>query len=85
MTALLIDTLANVILFIVHRSDYVDWCINTTSPSLGDILKNSFPKDTQQEFSVTMADFYNCNRTWENEVKFGVLGAILMIVLYVSG
>ncbi|KAI8885401.1 hypothetical protein K501DRAFT_246139 [Backusella circina FSU 941] len=80
--AVLIDTFANVILFIVHRSVYVEWCINTTSTSLGDVLNNSFPPNTTEEFSVTMADFYNCNRTWEDELKFSVLGIILLIVLY---
>lgn len=78
---LVVDMAANTILFIVRREGYVEWCINTTSAQ----LNAKFLQDQQSdEFNVNTTDFYNCKRTWEDELKFSVLSTIVMITVYVS-
>ncbi|CAO3645436.1 unnamed protein product [Mucor hiemalis] len=78
---LLVDMIVNTIVFIVRRGDYVHWCINSTSANLDNSLDQR--QIAQQQFNPTMADFYNCNRTWENEVKFSVLSTLVIIFTYV--
>jgi hypothetical protein len=78
----------NTILFIVRRDGYVQWCINSISANLDSTLfhDQQIPLivNGTQNFNTGMADFYNCNRTWEDELKFSVLSTIVMIFVYVS-
>lgn len=75
------DIVANTILFIAKKDSYVQWCINIASTSLNrDILD----QQQQRQFSFNQQDFYNCNRTWEDELKFTILCTILIIALYVK-
>lgn len=79
----------NTILFIVRRDDYVSWCINSASANLDNTLFNQQPViitngTATQNFNTGMADFYNCNRTWQDELKFSVLSTIVMSFVYVS-
>ncbi|KAI8980391.1 hypothetical protein BDB01DRAFT_724891 [Pilobolus umbonatus] len=78
----LTDMTALTVLFIVRRSTYVDWCISTTSIPLEEELRKAYLDHNRQDFTFNMGDFYNCNRTWENELKFTVLFNLLMIFLY---
>ncbi|KAG2236494.1 hypothetical protein INT48_000794 [Thamnidium elegans] len=84
---LLIDTIVNTILFIVRQDDYVQWCINSTSANLDNVLfqEQQVPLlvNGTQYFSSSMSDFYNCRRTWEGEVKFSVLSTVVMVTIYV--
>ncbi|KAI9344759.1 hypothetical protein BD770DRAFT_397445 [Pilaira anomala] len=80
---LLISTFANTILFIVQKSIYVRWCINSKSANLDSILfQQQNITTTTENFNSNMNDFYNCNRTWEGEVKFSSLSTIVMIAVY---
>ena len=71
----LVDGLINAILFIVQRDDYIDWCTNIgldgLQPAVGDTKIR------------TEDDFYNCSRTWEDELKFGLMAILMMIGFYV--
>lgn len=78
---LVIDMAVNTILFIVRRDGYVKWCIDSTSADLDNML---FQDQQTKNFNTGMADFYNCNRTWEDELKFSVLSTIVMVTVYVS-
>ncbi|KAI8081215.1 hypothetical protein BDF21DRAFT_418673 [Thamnidium elegans] len=84
---LLIDTIVNTILFIVRQDDYVQWCINSTSANLDNVLfqEQQVPLlvNGTQYFSSSMSDFYNCRRTWEGEVKFSVLSTVVMVTIYI--
>lgn len=73
----------NTILFIVQKDTYVEWCITTASSPLNNQLLSA-NQGEQQQFNFAIKDFYNCNRTWEDELKFTILCAALIIVLYVS-
>ncbi|RCI03441.1 hypothetical protein CU098_007286 [Rhizopus stolonifer] len=74
VAVVLIDTLINMILFIVQRDHYVEWCIST-SDSLNLILEN-------YQLPIVKNDFYNCNRAWQDELKFTILSTLVMILVY---
>ena len=71
----LVDGLINVILFIVQRDDYISWCTDIGSDGLQPAVG-----DTRIR---TEDDFYNCSRTWEDELKFGLMAILMMIGFYV--
>ncbi|KAG2205337.1 hypothetical protein INT46_008604 [Mucor plumbeus] len=85
---LLLDVFINTILFIVNRNNYVSWCINSASANLDSILRQNqiiigSDGDTEElKFDTEMGDFYNCNRTWEDELKFSIMMTIVMIMVY---
>ncbi|OAD09093.1 hypothetical protein MUCCIDRAFT_155090 [Mucor lusitanicus CBS 277.49] len=84
---LLLDMLINTILFIVDRDNYVNWCIRSASLNLKVILQQVDGSSDPQApsatgFSTEMGDFYNCSRTWEDELKFSIMMTIVMIMVY---
>ncbi|KAI8372186.1 hypothetical protein BD560DRAFT_395417 [Blakeslea trispora] len=70
----LIDTFINTILFIVRRDQYIEWCIDSATDRLDSLLSSDRLQNPN--------DVYNCQRTWESELKFTVLSTILMILFY---
>ncbi|KAG1207925.1 hypothetical protein G6F69_007651 [Rhizopus microsporus] len=78
---LLVDVFINTILFIVQKDTYIEWCITAASSPLNNQLLSA-NQGEQQQFNFAIKDFYNCNRTWEDELKFTILCAALIIVLY---
>lgn len=73
----LVDGFANAIYFITQRQDYMSWCINSSADTL-----NTAANVTGT--SLRGNDYYNCDRLFQAEIKFGLFSTILMIVLYVS-
>ncbi|KAI9489291.1 hypothetical protein BDB00DRAFT_843740 [Zychaea mexicana] len=73
----LVDGFINTILFITQRGDYINWCISGGSRDFQPVIG-----DTSSPISVER-DFYNCSRTWEDELKFGLLSIFMMIGFYV--
>lgn len=80
---LLVDVLINTILFIVQKDTYVEWCITSASNPLNSQLLG-VNQGKQQQFNFAVKDFYNCSRIWEDELKFTILCAALIVILYVS-
>ncbi|KAI8332055.1 hypothetical protein BC941DRAFT_437371 [Chlamydoabsidia padenii] len=77
---ILADTLVNVIIFIVIQDDYKSWCIGSASGALQTGVESALNSNsTNINFS---ADFYNCQRTWEDELKFAMLSLIMMLIFY---
>ncbi|KAI9318740.1 hypothetical protein BX666DRAFT_2026165 [Dichotomocladium elegans] len=77
--AVLIDQFVNAILFIVYRGDYTEWCITTHFENFGPVLSNITASDT----TADQHDFYNCDRTWQDELKFGFLAFFMMASFYI--
>ncbi|CAO3598759.1 unnamed protein product [Absidia cylindrospora] len=77
---ILVDGLVNVIIFIVIQDDYKAWCIGSASDALENNVESTLNNNsTRINF---LADFYNCQRTWEDELKFAILALIMMIIFY---
>lgn len=73
----LVDGFANAIYFITQRDEFMSWCINSSADTL-----NSAANVTGT--SLRGNDYYNCDRLFQAEIKFGLFSTVLMIVLYVS-
>ncbi|KAI7881253.1 hypothetical protein K492DRAFT_206956 [Lichtheimia hyalospora FSU 10163] len=69
----IIDAIINTILFITMRGDYINWCIDSASGRFIDATHTGDLNTMAQQ-----QDFYNCDRSWQDELKFGVL-ALMMI------
>lgn len=76
---LLVDMTVNTILFIVRRSEYIKWCSAPNAQLLHYTIFQNNDLD-----AISGQDFYNCGRTWEDELKFSVLSTVVMIAVYVS-
>ncbi|KAL1928562.1 hypothetical protein VTP01DRAFT_2918 [Rhizomucor pusillus] len=79
----LVDGFVNVILFITQRDDYVTDCIGSASVQLNSTITNSNNSTLTSVTTRLNQDIYNCHRTWEDELKFGLLSIIMMIGFYV--
>ncbi|KAI8068629.1 hypothetical protein BC940DRAFT_298649 [Gongronella butleri] len=77
----LIDTTVNVVIFIVIRSDYEAWCVGSAYQYLEQGVEVAL--NTNNTNINFFTDFYNCNRTWEDELKFSILCCVMMIVFYI--
>lgn len=75
----IIDAIINTILFITMRGDYIDWCINSASGRFIDATHTSGLDTMAQQ-----QDFYNCDRSWQDELKFGVLALMMIVGFYAS-
>ncbi|KAI9255163.1 hypothetical protein BDA99DRAFT_518043 [Phascolomyces articulosus] len=78
----LIDGLANACYFITQRGDFMNWCIDSTGTYLEGQVSLATNGATN-EFNYVGDDYYNCQRLYQDECKFGLISIFLMIVLYV--
>ncbi|KAI9323138.1 hypothetical protein BX666DRAFT_1883651 [Dichotomocladium elegans] len=74
--AVVIDAIVNAVLFITARKGYIHWCIGLAADQL---LKPSNHTNT----GLNDRDFYNCDRSWQDELKFGVLGTTMIVGFYI--
>ncbi|KAI9283235.1 hypothetical protein BY458DRAFT_495867 [Sporodiniella umbellata] len=61
------------VLFIVNRADYNSWCVRSSASALPKALADLDPN----------SDYYNCDRLWQDETKFGIFFYILSFSFYV--
>ncbi|KAF7731376.1 hypothetical protein EC973_000184 [Apophysomyces ossiformis] len=78
----LVDGFINVILFITIRGDYLNSCIASASTTLNQNVQHSVSNGSVG-FNFARDDFYNCDKLWQDELKFSFIAILLMIVLYV--
>ncbi|KAI7883632.1 hypothetical protein K492DRAFT_205293 [Lichtheimia hyalospora FSU 10163] len=72
----LVDGFANAIYFITQRDQFMSWCINSAADTLNNAANVTGT-------SLRGNDYYNCDRLFQAEIKFGLFSTVLMIVLYV--
>lgn len=82
----MLDILANIFVFGIQKSLYMDWCLNKskgvsnelimiiTEPPVGSVQVD--PTDTSS------LDTYNCHKLWEDELKFSIAIFITMAICY---
>lgn len=76
--AVLIVTLVNFILFVMNKPGFFSWCINSAKNSVTDVNGNStIPSENG-------VDNYNCQRLYQDEIKWSFLCFAVMSVVYVS-
>lgn len=81
----LIVTIVNFIMFIRNKSDFNNWCIGLSVGYVEDQYSNVNNNTALPDNILSKtADIYNCERLYQDEVKWGLLCLIIMIVVYVS-
>jgi hypothetical protein len=80
----LVDIIINVILFIINRQTYNSDCVQDAATRMGRSVQAAFPNGTSVNLNfTTTSDFYNCDKMWQDELKFSILSVIVIFVLYV--
>ncbi|KAG2217285.1 hypothetical protein INT45_005387, partial [Circinella minor] len=70
----------NIILFGVHRPSFKDWCINNSRNQLDAIMS---PNNNNTETTIdNIGNIYNCDKLWEDELKFSIVLFIMMTICY---
>lgn len=86
----LIVTLVAFILFIIDKKSFDDWCIGSSADYVKDVYIDYNPNSTVTTLTslnstlTNTTDVYNCERLFQDEVKWSLLCMIVMYVVYVS-
>ncbi|KAI8354069.1 hypothetical protein BD560DRAFT_449713 [Blakeslea trispora] len=81
----LIDVAANIFVFGIQKSIYLDWC--TESASKFGLYENvSSIANNGTSYNFTLSDplpIYHCQKLWEDEIKFSIAVWIVMCICYI--
>lgn len=84
----LLDIVANIFIFGIQKPAYMNWCLNNSRSYLNEnvIITTGIPpaQTTVNPTSITSLDTYNCQKLWEDELKFSLAILIIMTICYVS-
>lgn len=84
--AVLIVTLINFILFVIDKDGFFHWCITSSASYVTEVYDQMNSNSTKVP-PITLengSDLYNCERLYENEVKWAFLCFVVMSIVYVS-
>lgn len=78
------DLFVNIIIFGVQRPQFTDWCVATSRQQVQDQITNN--NGTVLNFTPNQgnADLYNCDRLWQDELKFAIVLFIMITICFVS-
>ncbi|KAI8333010.1 hypothetical protein BD560DRAFT_415118 [Blakeslea trispora] len=87
----LVDLFVNIVLFGVQKQQFKDWCIQQSRQSVSNYLiteepyRNMFNSSTQIMFDSGRPahNVYNCEKLWEDEIKFACILYVILFTLYV--
>jgi hypothetical protein len=87
--AVLVITLVNFILFIKDKHQFDKWCIGLSAGYVKDTYNQThIVSNTTAEIISNVLndrdDVYNCDRLYEDEIKWSLLCLIIMFIVYVS-
>lgn len=82
--AVLIVTLVNFILFVRNKDEFKDWCVGESWGTVQTKYADNNATSTQLHRLDKSTDVYNCERLFQDEVKWGLICLIVMFVVYVS-
>ncbi|KAI8370213.1 hypothetical protein BD560DRAFT_396730 [Blakeslea trispora] len=87
--AVLIVTLINFIFYAMNKDYFIQvWCIENSASSYVSTVETPTNNLTASNSTLTSVltsnDIYNCERLFENEIKWGLMCLICMFVVYVS-
>ncbi|KAG0732618.1 hypothetical protein G6F57_018218 [Rhizopus arrhizus] len=83
--AVLIVTLVNFIFFASDKSGFYDWCISSSTSYMTDVYHqiNSNSTEVLPISLESKEDYYNCQRLFEDEIKWSFVCFAVMTVVYV--
>ncbi|KAI7866142.1 hypothetical protein BDF14DRAFT_1816599 [Spinellus fusiger] len=82
----LIDMLVNSILFGIQWSQFNAWCVDRSRSRTDEEISATFANGTSIQLTLTPSlmgsDLYNCNRLWQDELKFSIAIYIMLMICY---
>lgn len=68
----------------------MDWCLNNSKGLLNEYAIIAYGQQLQNQTMIDPAQVtslytYNCQKLWEDEIKFSIAILIIMSICYVSG
>ncbi|OBZ88536.1 hypothetical protein A0J61_03415 [Choanephora cucurbitarum] len=88
----LTDLFVSIVLFGVQKQQFRDWCVQNSREDVSSFLtseepyKNSFNSSTPIIFASKQPNnnnIYNCEKLWEDEIKFACILYVILFTLYV--
>ncbi|CAO3683285.1 hypothetical protein G6F70_000436 [Rhizopus microsporus] len=83
----LADVFANIILFGVQKSSYMNWCVGQSRGHVDETITVVFVNGSQIQFDYQPTsnndDLFNCHKLWEDEIKFALAILIVISICYV--
>ncbi|GAA5799328.1 hypothetical protein HPULCUR_004741 [Helicostylum pulchrum] len=82
----LLDMVANIFIFGVQKSLYMEWCMRDSKGISNEIIMIVSEASTGAVIvdptNITSLDTYNCQRLWEDELKFSIAVLITMTIYW---
>lgn len=82
----LIDILANIFVFGIQKPMYMNWCLSNSKGNLNEnivVMTGEPPARSMiNPTEITSLDTYNCQKLWEDELKFSLAILIIMTICY---
>lgn len=80
----LIDILANIFIFGIQKSAYMDWCLESSRGVVDEVVQGVALNGTIYVIDpLPTMNIYNCQKLWEDELKFSIAIFVVMSVCYV--
>ncbi|CAO0791236.1 unnamed protein product [Mucor circinelloides] len=80
----LLDVLANIFIFGIQKSLYMDWCLQSSQNRVDETMQGLNMNSTYYNIeTLPPTNIYNCQKLWEDEIKFSLAIFILMTVCYI--
>ncbi|KAG2230858.1 hypothetical protein INT48_009239 [Thamnidium elegans] len=83
----LLDIIANIFIFGIQKPLYMDWCLDRSKGISNEIIMIVSEASTGSvqvdPTNVTSLDTYNCQKLWEDELKFSLAIFITMTICYI--
>ncbi|KAL0079971.1 hypothetical protein F4703DRAFT_1871935 [Phycomyces blakesleeanus] len=83
----IIDLFVNIILFGVQWPQFSSWCVSRSREILDDTITVDYSNG--DNFTATYlpnvvgSDLYNCNKLWQDELKFGISIYVMIVLCYI--
>ncbi|KAI8096532.1 uncharacterized protein BX664DRAFT_324201 [Halteromyces radiatus] len=79
--AFLIDFFVSIVLFGIQQNDNANWCYEQSVNHVDEQVTTS--NNTTLGFTPpTIDDFYNCNKLWQDELKFAIALYIIFLIFF---
>ncbi|KAI8394029.1 uncharacterized protein BYT42DRAFT_553104 [Radiomyces spectabilis] len=81
--AVLADTLVNFVLFLIHSDDFQSRCIEDAQKRVQHDFQQNNQGSLQNATLNIASDYYNCNRLYQDEVKWSLSCLVVMYITYI--
>ncbi|KAI8637710.1 hypothetical protein BD408DRAFT_447381 [Parasitella parasitica] len=80
----LADIFANIIIFGVQKPQYMDWCLQSSQNVVDETMQGINLNSTYYNIeTLPPTTVYNCEKLWEDEIKFSIAVFFLMGFCYI--